>query len=183
MLIAYFFCRKINFTIYEVLSILEDDPPQQPTDIALFPPDDLGNVSDEDSASKNDSMKNVNQLGKELLSQKGELVLHYNEDKVDENDFYGNQETYGVVGVAADPQPEPSSANPLRSNTRKRKEGCSTQRSGTRPIWGVPHTVDKDAQQNKPAKRKFTESPIVAGRSKKIKGPSSKETRVLYIIS
>ena len=52
------------------MSILKDDPPQQPTDIVLFPPDDLGNVSDEDSANKDDGIKNVNQLDKRLLSQK-----------------------------------------------------------------------------------------------------------------
>ena len=88
MLIVYIFCRKINFTINEILSISEDDPPQQPTDILLFPPDHLGNVSNEDNAKKDDGMKNVNQLDKELLSQKDELVLHYNEDKLDKNDVY-----------------------------------------------------------------------------------------------
>ena len=101
-----------------------------------------------------------------MLTQKRELVLHYNEDKLDENDVYGDQETHGVVGVAADPQPGSTSTNPLRSNTRKRKEGCSTQKSGTRPNLGGPHAVYKDALQNKPAKRKFTESPIVAGQDK-----------------
>ena len=60
MLIVYIFCRKINFTVHEILSILEDDPPQQPTDIVLFPPDDLGNGSDEDSANEDDGMKSVN---------------------------------------------------------------------------------------------------------------------------
>ena len=136
MLIVYIFCRKISFTVHKILSILQDDPPLQPTDIVLFPSDDLGNVSDEDSANEDEGMKNVNQLGKGLLSQKGELVLHYNEDKLDENDVYGDQETDGVVGVTADLQPGPSSASPLRSNTRKRKEECSSQKSGTRPNLG-----------------------------------------------
>ena len=122
----------MDFTVHEILSVLENDPPQQPTDIVLFPPHDLGNVSDENSVDKDDGMKNVNQLGKGLFSQKGELVLHRNEDKLDENNVYRYQETHGVVGVAADLQPVPSSANPLRSNTRKRKEGCSTQKSRTR---------------------------------------------------
>ena len=179
MLIVYIFCRKINFTIHEIFSILEDDPPQRPTDTILFPPDDLGNASDEDSANEDDGMKNVNQLGKGLLSQKGELVLHYNEDKLDKNDVYGDQETHGVVGVTADPQPRPSSANPLRSNTRKKKEGCSTQKRGTRPNLGGPPTVDKDTLQNKPAKRKFTKSPIVVGQDislqKKEKGRPRKK--------
>ena len=129
----------MDFTVHKILSVFENDPPQQPTDIVLFPPDDFGNVSDENSVDKDDGMKNVNQLGKGLFRQKGELVLHHNEDKLDENDVYRDQETHGVVKVDADLQPRPSSANPLLSNTRKRKEGCSTQKSGTRHNLGFTY--------------------------------------------
>ena len=127
----------MDFTVHKLLSVLENDPPQQPTDIVLFPPDDLSNVSDENSVDKDDGMRNVNQLGKELFRQKGELVLHHNKDKLDENNVYRDQETHAVVEVDADLQPRPSSANPLRSNTRKRKEECSTQKSGTKHNLGV----------------------------------------------
>ena len=57
----------MGFTVHEILSVLENDPPQQPTDIVLFPPDDLGNVSDENSVDEDDGMINVNQLGKGLF--------------------------------------------------------------------------------------------------------------------
>ena len=183
MLIVYIYCRKINVIFQKILSILEDHQPQQLRDIVLFPPDDLGNVSDEDSANEDDGMKNVNQLGKEFLSQKGELVPDYNEDKLDENDVYGDQESHGIVGVAADPQPGPFGANPLRSNTRERKEGCSTQKSGRRPNLGGSHTVDKDALQNKPAKQKFTEFLIAAGQDKPLQKKEKRRPRKKLVFS
>ena len=136
MLIVYIFCKKINVIVCEILFSLENDPLQQPTDIVLFPPDDLGNMSNEDNANEDDAMKTVNQLGKGLLSQKGELVLHYNEDKLDENDIYGDQEIHGVIGAAADPQPEPSSANPLRSKHTQKKRDAQDKNVKLGLIWG-----------------------------------------------
>ena len=85
-LLPFYFCRQINYTAHEILSILEENPPQQPTDIILFPPDESGNMSDEDSGNEDDDIKNVNHLGKGILSQMGELVTHHNEDNLEEND-------------------------------------------------------------------------------------------------
>ena len=85
-LLPFYFGRQINYTVLEILSILEENPPQQPTDIILFPTDESGNMSDEDNRNEDDDIKNVNHLGKGILSQMGELVTHHNEDNLEEND-------------------------------------------------------------------------------------------------
>ena len=86
MLIVYIFLQKNKFHRSRNFVYFERRPTSAANRYCTFPPDDLGSMSVEGSANKDDGMKNVNQLGKGLLSQKGELVLHCNEDKLDEND-------------------------------------------------------------------------------------------------
>ena len=116
-LLRFCFCRQINYTVHEILSILEENPPQQPTDIILFPPDESGNMSDEDSGNEDDDIKNVNHLGKGILSKMGELVTYHNEDNLEENDDNDYQEAHESDRViVSESQPGPSTSNPLRSS-------------------------------------------------------------------
>ena len=155
-LLPFYFCRQINYTVHEILSILEENPPQQPTDIILFPPDESGNMSDEDSGNEDDDIKNVNHLGKEILSQMGELVTYYNEDNLEENDDNEYQEAReGDRVIVPESQPGPSTSNPLRSNPTRNKAGMSGQRSNQEK----QNNDDNDDHQTRPSKRKFTESP------------------------
>ena len=142
-------------SVHKILSILKENPPQQPTDIILFPPDESGNMSDEESGNEDDDIKIVNHLGKGIFSQIGELVTHHNEDNLEENDDNEYQEAHeGDRVIVPEPQPGPSTSNPLRSNPRRNKAGMSGQRSNQQE----QNNDNNDDHQTRPSKRKLTRS-------------------------
>ena len=59
----------------------------------------------------------------------------------------------------------------------------NTKKWNYRPNLGGPHTVEKDALQNKPAKRKFTESPVVAGQDKPLQRKEKGRPRKKLVFS
>ena len=85
--------------MHEILATLEKDSTLYSTVIVLIPLNESDCVSDEDSTNKNDDAKNVNNIGKVILDQKGKLVLHRNQDNDYVNSF-DDEENSEVIVVA-----------------------------------------------------------------------------------
>ena len=103
--------------------------------------------TDKKSSNEDDVIKNVSSLGKGILKELGELVVHHSHDNSNDTNL----------------QPLPSKAN-LVSLTLggKKQKTLAQQKSESTPI----DSVDKEASPNMPAKRKFFESFGAVGTSK-----------------
>ena len=109
-----------------------------------IPPEDSGNNSDKKSSNEDDVIKNASSLGKGILKELGELVVHHSHDNSNGTNL----------------QPLPSKANLLSLNLGGKKQKTSTQeKSESTPI----DPFDKEASPNMPAKRKFFESHEAVG--------------------
>ena len=112
-----------------------------------IPPEDSGNNSDKKSSNEDDVIKNVSSLGKGILKELDELVVHHSHDNSNGTNL----------------QPLPSKANLLSLNVGGKKQKTSAQqKSKSTPI----DSVDKEAFPNMPAKRNFFESLGAFGISK-----------------
>ena len=109
------------------MATLEKDPPLYPTDIAPIYSDQCCCVNDEKSASKDDDTKNVNNIGKRILDQKCQLVVHCNQDDEYENGFDDEENSEVNSSNTESCQPGPSKSNALNRDTRRVQRVLETQ--------------------------------------------------------
>ncbi|KAK3880385.1 hypothetical protein Pcinc_015151 [Petrolisthes cinctipes] len=70
----------VGLTTAQILSILEEDLPNEPTDIVLVPPDENNVVRDEDNDIEEGSPKDLNHIGSRLMNQQAEMEKHTSQD-------------------------------------------------------------------------------------------------------
>ena len=72
--ILIFLYRKENLNLQEILALLDEDPPNHPTDVVLMPSEDTGGLTDEDSENEDSGEKDPNHFGKGILNQQAGRV-------------------------------------------------------------------------------------------------------------
>ena len=131
--------RASGLTVSQILSLLEENPPAQPTDIVILPPDEDNAVSDEDSDDEDSGPKDPNHVGFRLMNQQAELETHNaSEDEIDvwleDRNSTGERRGAQVDAVLGDTLavPGPSTSNPTRRNpmrgTLQKEESVTTHR-------------------------------------------------------
>ncbi|KAK3862761.1 hypothetical protein Pcinc_031408 [Petrolisthes cinctipes] len=121
----------VGLTTAQILSILEEDPPNEPTDIVLVPPDENNTVSDEDSDVEEGGPKDPNHIGSRLMNQQAEMEKHTSQDNDEEIDSWleEEQDEMGRRRMSQDnailddtlAEPGPSSSNLTRKTPKRMK--------------------------------------------------------------
>lgn len=159
--------RTVGLTTAQILSILEEDPPNEPTDIVLVPPDENNTVSDEDSDVEESGPKDPNHIGSRLMNQQAEMETHTSQDN-DEEMVSWLEEEHDEIGrrMAQDDavlddtlaDPGPSSTNPTRKTPKRRFIKPSASRTDQQRVHDVDDPGEgTSAGRGRPPKRLLPE--------------------------
>ena len=120
--------RSIQYSVYEMLSIIEDNPEVTRADVFISPPDDP-NCSDEDSGDED--LGNVNNLTRRQVEAKAECTMHtgigldankLNVGLVDDSDeIEGCDVTLGTLDVCSSTIGGEENVSHIPSRQRSRK--------------------------------------------------------------
>jgi len=124
--ILFFSTRGLNAT--EIQGMLENMAGDEAADVVLFPPED-DEVTDEDSDEEDDLLpKDPNHLGRGVLLQQAELVIHTNSDELPDVGVV-NDEGDIVPVNEDDEQPGPSDRTPTARTPRTSRTPRSENRN------------------------------------------------------
>lgn len=137
-MIFFIYFRYVGLTTDEILGHLEEMDSHMKADVVLFPPED-NDITDEDSEDEEELQeKDVNHLGRGVLSQAAELITHVLQEEEqeeaagnkrgrpnDDDDDAGGDGDVGYVGDVGDDlrevEPEPEKLARTKNKDRRWK--------------------------------------------------------------